>query len=733
MANNFLITGGEKLANRTNFKLVGRMEKFEELCTILTRMESNSVIVSGPSGVGITTLALALQARKADADAPFDIVNKRLFWLDTDGLFGLGDNDAIVKQFKSIFATLDRTPDSVLIVEDTLDLIGALQNSGLLHIVNALTAMVKAKKTQVFLEVREADLTQVLKCHSDFRDHFTLMDLIEPVGAELEEIALHGAKDIEECYGVRIDPAAVKAAIEMSSKYRSLDTGLTAAQPARTRTLLDRGMARYLLRAHSTPPLLAELEAELARLTSDGASAANDEKIAAVRAAIARHKAEFAKYQAKIKGYYAAQRDGEKSIAQMETLLRDLEEEEKKRHLDDPSAKTSAGDADFDLIARASGYATPEIIKLRGDIARTQAAVDENRVKYKAVTKEINDQLLFTADMVIDEFSRISGIDASKLKQNDAVKLLNLHGSLKRRVFGQDAALEHIDSAVKVWRRGRRTDKPLPFLFCGASGVGKTEVSKALAEALFDTDKALNRYDMGEFMEKNDVTKLIGAPPGYDGFAAGGEMTNSVRANPYQVMLWDEVEKAHPDIFNVCLNILDDGRCRDNLGRKVEFGDVVMPMTTNIGAEHALRVGSGAGDLTEEEAFELTIRDLKKAFRTEFLNRFDGRENIILFHKLNMDTIEKIVFREISRINAFYVGQSIDVRFPESQLREFCDKTYSPEIGARGLPGRIKRVEAMIVEKMMADAAFSGTLDIGFDAASRNFTSNWVPHDRKAA
>ena len=733
MANNFLITGGEKLASRTNFKLVGRTEKFEELCTILTRMEANSVIVSGPSGVGITTLALALQARKADADAPFDIVNKRLFWLDTDGLFGLGDNDAIVKQFKSIFAILDRTPDSVLIVEDTLDLIGALQNSGLMHIVNALTAMVKAKKTQVFLEVREADLTQVLKCHSDFRDHFTLMDLIEPVGAELEEIALHGAKDIEESYGVRIDPAAVKAAIDMSSKYRSLDTGLTAAQPARTRTLLDRGMARYLLRAHSTPPLLAELEAELARLNADGASAANDEKTAAVRAAIARHKAEFAKYQAKIKGYYAAQRDGEKSIAQMETLLRDLEEEEKKRHLDDPAGQASAGDADFDLIARASGYATPEIIKLRGDIARTQAAVDENRVKYKAVTKEINDQLLFTADMVIDEFSRISGIDASKLKQNDAVKLLNLHGSLKRRVFGQDAALEHIDSAVKVWRRGRRTDKPLPFLFCGASGVGKTEVAKALAEALFDTDKALNRYDMGEFMEKNDVTKLIGAPPGYDGFAAGGEMTNSVRANPYQVMLWDEVEKAHPDIFNVCLNILDDGRCRDNLGRKVEFGDVVMPMTTNIGADHALRVGSGPGDLTEEEAYELTIRDLKKAFRTEFLNRFDGRENIILFRKLNMDTIEKIVFREISRINAFYTSQSIEVRFPEAELREFCNKTYSPEIGARGLPGRIKRIEAMIVEKTMTTAACGGRLDIGFDAASRNFTSNWIPDDRKAA
>lgn len=733
MADNFLITGSAKLASRKNFKLVGRAEKFEELCTILTRMDSNSVIVSGPSGVGITTLALALQARKSDRDAPFDIVNKRLFWLDTDGLFGLGDNDAIVKQFKAIFAILNRTPDSILIVEDTLDLIDALRNSGLMHIVNALTAMVKAKKTQVFLEVREADLTQVFKCHSDFRDHFTLMDLTEPVGAELEEIALHGARDLEESYEVRIDASAVKAAIEMSSKYRSLDTGLPAAQPARSRTLLDRGMARYLLRAHSTPPLLAELEATLADLTGRPPSAENEDKVAAVRAAIARHKAEFAEYQAKIKGYYAAQREGEKSIAHMEAQLRGLEEEEKTHHLDDAAGAAAAGDADFDLIAKASGYATPEIVQLRRDIARTQAAVDDNRLKYKAVTKEINDRLLFTADMVIDEFSLISGIDASKLKQNDAVKLLNLHAALTRRVFGQDEVIDHVDRAVKVWRRGRRTDRPLPFLFCGASGVGKTEVSKGLAEALFDTDKALNRYDMGEFMEKNDVTKLIGAPPGYDGFAAGGEMTNSVRANPYQVMLWDEIEKAHPDIFNICLNILDDGRCRDNLGRKVEFGDVVMPMTTNIGADHALRVGTGPGDLSQDEAFELTTRDLKKAFRTEFLNRFEGRENIILFHKLNMDTVEKIVFREISRINAFYAAQGITVRFAEAQLRDFCDKTYSPEIGARGLPGRIKRIEAMIVEKIMADPAFGGTLDIGFDAASRHFTSNWISHDKKAA
>src|ERR1700733_14312147 len=372
MANNFLITGSEKLGSRKNFKLVGGAEKFEELCTILTRMESNSVIVSGPSGVGITTLALALQARKADPDAPFDIVNKRLFWLDTDGLFGLGDNDAIVKQFKAIFATLNRTPDSVLIVEDTLDLIDALRNSCLMHIINALTSMVKAKKTQIFLEVREADLTAVLKCHSDFRDHFTLMDLTEPVGDELEQIAMHSARELEENYSVKIDRGAVITAIEMSNKYRSLDTGLNRAQPQRTRTLLDRAMSRYLLDAHSIPPMLHELEAELAELSKREPSSDVTARIATVTEAIVRHKAEFAKRQTLIKKYFMAQRDGEKSIVLLEGEVRDLEEIEKNRHLDDDSkssdAKSKYSDADFDMIAQASGYAPPEITAKRKSI-----------------------------------------------------------------------------------------------------------------------------------------------------------------------------------------------------------------------------------------------------------------------------------------------------------------------------------------------------------------------------
>lgn len=236
---------------------------------------------------------------------------------------------------------------------------------------------------------------------------------------------------------------------------------------------------------------------------------------------------------------------------------------------------------------------------------------------------------------------------------------------LHRRVFGQDEALDYVYRAVKIWRRGRKTGKPLPFMFCGPSGVGKTEVGRGLAEGLFDTVAALNKFDMGEYMEKNDVTKLIGAPPGYEGFEVGGQMTNSIRNNPYQVMLWDEIEKAHQAIYNVLLGILDEGYCKDNIGRKCDFSDALMPFTTNIGQEHMLNE-----HLSDTEAYERTIHDLEQFFKPEFLNRFEGRENILVFRRLELPSIQRIALRELDRINSNYTP-NVSVVFPADQFECF--------------------------------------------------------------
>lgn len=685
----FLINGSDYLKAHPNFKLIGRKDILNDLCGILTQSSANSVIACGAGGVGISALALGLQARKLDDDAPFDIVNKRFFWLETDGLFGLGDNTAIQKEFQTIFSELNRTPDSVLIVEDTLDLIEALRNCGMLHVINALNAMVKTKKTQAFLEVRDKDLTEVYKTHSDFREHYTFFPVEEPTGVELQEIVYASAKNLEAYYSVAIDSKAVETAITLTNKYRALDTGLNRAQPERSRLLLDRAMSKYCLYAHSTP--------------IDG-----KEK-------------EFAENQELIKKYFSLQRQGEKSIILLEQEISKLIENEKNGNGKDKKFH----DADFDLLGEASGYTTPAIEEKRAKIKALEVGVEQNRFKYNEITETINDTLILTVDHIVEEFSRISGIETAKLKQDDKARLLNLGNVLKKRVFGQDDALEYVYRAVKIWRRGRRTGKPLPFMFCGPSGVGKTEVGRGLAEGLFDTVAALNKFDMGEYMEKNDVTKLIGAPPGYEGFEVGGQMTNSIRNNPYQVMLWDEIEKANQAIYNVLLGILDEGYCKDNIGRKCEFGDALMPFTTNIGQEHMLNK-----ELSENEAYERTMHDLEQFFKPEFLNRFEGRENILVFRRLELESIRRIANRELERINSNYAPNIVS-DFPADQLNAFCEKAYHPKIGARGIPGRIKTVEGFIVDKQLENENFKGVMNIAFDG--NNLKTSWSNHERQQA
>lgn len=685
----FLINGSDFLKARPGFELIGRKDILNDLCGILTQSSANSVIACGPGGVGISALALGLQARKLDDDAPFDIVNKRFFWLETDGLFGLGDNAAIQKEFQTIFSELNRTPDSVLIVEDTLDLIEALRNCGMLHVINALNAMVKTNKTQVFLEVRDKDLTEVYKTHSDFREHYTFFPVDEPVGDELKEIVYASAKNLEAYYSVVIHSKAIEAAITLTNKYRALDTGLNRAQPERARLLLDRAMSKYCLYAHSQP--------------------------------VPGKEAEFASNQEQIKKFFGLQRQGEKNIVLLEAEIAKLIENEKNGNGKDNKFHDPA----FDILGEASGYATPAIEEKRAKIKELEAGVALNRAQYEKITAAINDSLILTADHIVDEFSRISGIEAAKLKQDDKARLLSLGNVLKRRVFGQDDALEYVYRAVKIWRRGRRTGKPLPFMFCGPSGVGKTEVGRGLAEGLFDTVAALNKFDMGEYMEKNDVTKLIGAPPGYEGFEVGGQMTNSIRNNPYQVMLWDEIEKANQAIYNVLLGVLDEGYCKDNIGRKCEFGDALMPFTTNIGQEHMLNK-----DLSPNEAYERTMHDLEQFFKPEFLNRFEGRENILVFRSLELDSIRRIATRELDRINLNY-APSIQARFPTEQLNTFCDRVYHPKIGARGIPGRIKTVEGFIVDKQLEDENFQGVMDISFDGQA--LKTSWSEHERSKA
>lgn len=710
----FMTRGEDYLAKAPNFRLVGREAELKKLSSILVRNMANSVLLVGPGGVGCTALCMGLQAIKKDPDAPFDIVNKRFFWLDTDALFSSGDQVSIRDSFQKLMNTLDRTPDSVLIIEDTRDFIEAARNIGTLHFINALCLAIKSKKTQAILEARDEDLDVILKSHSDLRELFTLVDLAEPEGEALFKIVAERAEHLQEFHRIRIAESALRTAIELTTKYRSRDGGMNRAQPERSVSLLDRALATYRLGAHRQPPGLAAAEA--------ARKAAKTEKdIAEAQAQLTQVSEHWTGSQTKIKALYKRQRDGEIAVIELEEQLDKQIESEAAARQAPPESQVSeitGRIAKFARLATGAGLESEAVQDLRARIGKFQDEIATNRTAFETLTKELNDQLELTRDIVMREFSQISGISVSKLNEDEREKLRNLENELKQRIFGQDHVVRMLANAVKTARVGRRNqDRPqASFMFLGPSGVGKTEIAKALAASLLDDEKALTRFDMSEYMEKHAVSRLIGAPPGYEGFEAGGILTNAMRKNPLRVLLFDEIEKAHPDVFNVFLQILSDGRLTDNVGRTVSFSDAIIIMTTNIGQPHFLNP-----KLSVEEANAEAIGEIEKTYRSEFLNRFAGRQNIICFNKLDLPSIEKIVRREFDSIDRTYAQEGIKVEVAEADLKAFCEARYDPAIGARGLPGFIQANIEPIIVNMILDSDRRGKLQLAYNPKNAAF------------
>ncbi len=710
---NFLTRGEDYLSRTPNFKLVGRDEELKELSAILVRKMANSILLVGPGGVGCTALCKGLQASKHDPNAPFDIVSKRFFWLDTDSLFSSGDSASINAAFQKLMHVLYQTPDSLLIIEDTRDFLEAARNTGTMHFINALCLAIKTNKTQAILKSRDEDLDVILKGHSDMRELFTLIDLEEPTGQSLYDIVSDAAQGLQDYHKIKISDDAVRSAIELTTKYRAQDSGTGRAQPERSVSLIDRALSTYRLNAHRRPPGLAEAEQQRIRAKTTKEKSAAEDRIAELSA-------DWAIYQEQVRTLYRRQREGEIAVVELESQLESqLETEKSLRESGDAGEEKLTGRiARFAKLATGAGLESEAVRELRLQISRFRAEIAINRDGFNELTKSLNDSLELTRDVVLKEFSLISGISVNKLNENEREKLRNLEGDLKKRIFGQDHAIQLLANAVKTARVGRRNqDKPqASFMFMGPSGVGKTEIAKALAQSLLDDEKALTRFDMSEYMEKHAVSRLIGAPPGYEGFEVGGILTNAMRKNPLRVLLFDEIEKAHPDVFNVFLQILSDGRLTDNVGRTVSFSESIIIMTTNIGQSHFLNPS-----LTIEEANVAALEEVAKTYRSEFLNRFAGRQNIVCFNKLDLPSIERIVRREFDSMDKTYVQDGIDLKVTESDLKAFCKAHYDPAIGARGLPGFIQANIEPIVVNMILDSDNRGSVNLGYNSKKAVF------------
>lgn len=715
----FLTRGNELLKSKPDFKLLGRERELEKLAAILMRDKANSILLVGSGGVGCSALCMGLQAMKDEPNAPFDIVSKRLFWLDVDALFNSENNDEISTNFNKVVSILRTTPDSILIIDDTRDFIEATRNHGVTHFINTLNSLVKNGETQIIFEVRDEDLDLVIKSHSDMRESYTMIDLGEPDATVLPEIVNGSVVGLTRHHGIKIEPEAVSTAIELTNKYRTRDPGLSRAQPERSVTLLDRALATYRLNAHKQHPDIPGLVMAKALMSTQAHKDEIQSKIDALNL-------EFASTQIEIKRLFKLQRDGESRVLELEEQIEVLKKQEEERRQNGEDIGQRKINASINMM-NAGGYDSPAVTEVRNQISALQSVIAENRKQFEALTGAINSKLVLTKERILEEFSSISGIAVNKLNADEREKLKSLEAEIKNRIFGQDEAVHKLCNAVKIARVGRRgKGKPqASFMFLGPSGVGKTELAKALAASLNDDESTLTRFDMSEYMEKHAVAKLIGAPPGYEGFEAGGILTNAMRRNPNRILLFDEIEKAHDDVFNIFLQILDDGRLTDNVGRTVSFDESIILMTTNIGQTHFL------DDKLSDEEIEMAVdNELRTRYRNEFLNRFAGRQNIVQFRKLELGAIEKIVRREINGLDKTYSEKGVRVMISDKCLNDFCKANYDPSIGARGLPGYImSHLEPLIVDMILENSEIEGTMNITYDVKGGKFAYTFEPKE----
>lgn len=705
-----LIRGRDYLAKFPNFKRVGREHDLERISSILMRKSYNSLLLTGPTGVGVSWLTLGLQAIKELPNTPFDIIVKKLFWLNTDSLFSSGNSQKINEDFQKILKRMAQTPEAVLIIKDTYNFLETANNTGNSHFLNAINSIDKSNNFQVILEVRDDQLSSVLKWNPAIAEAYTLYDVKEPSNDDLALIVHSVAEKLTVHHKIAIDESAIEEAIQLTNKYRD-GFGLGGAQPQRSISLLDRALASYRLFTHEHHPVITELARKVE-------CAANDAERVELQNQLDLWKKDWSTLKGEIGKIYNYQREAEALRFELQDELATLLEEEKNREYPEASPVKT-----FAQLA-SGGFDSPAVSAIKEKLKKIDQEIAVNTEQHKKLVAIANKDLLLTKKEVLIEFSKISGIPAAKLDENEIEVLRHLEKNLLSRIFGQDDVVQHVANAVKVAKVDtvEESGPALSYLFLGPSGVGKTEMAKALAQYVYGDEKALVRFDMSEYMEKHAVAKLIGAPPGYEGFEAGGILTNSVRKNPVGIYLFDEIEKAHPDVFNIFLQVLSDGRLTDNIGRTVDFSEIMIIMTSNIGQPYYLDPS-----LSDEEAKSFAVEELNKTYRSELLNRFNGRENILHFKRLSFEVIEKIIRREITKLNKSYQSKGLEIVMTDASIAAFSHDHYDLIRGARGLPGYIKaNIRPIIVNHILNHPNDKGTFNAVYNTDQKVFEVSFV-------
>ena len=686
--------------------VIGRDEEIRRVLQILSRRTKNNPILIGEPGTGKTAIVEGLAHRILRGDVPENLKDKQLYSLDMGALIaGAKYKGEFEERLKSVINEVTKSNGQIILFIDEIHtLVGAGKGEGAMDAANILKPALARGELRSIGATTLDEYQKYFEKDKALERRFQTVMVNEPDTLSSISI-LRGLKErYENHHKVRIQDDAIIAAVELSNRYIT-DRFL----PDKAIDPMDEAAAKLRMERDSVPEELDEIERRLKQLEieREAIKRENDQpKLEQLGKEIAELKEQESSYKAKWEAERALVNKIQQNKQQMEQLKFEAERAER--------------EGDYGRVAEIR-YG--KLKALEDDIAKIQNQLRDTQGGEAMIKEEV------TAEDIADVVSRWTGIPVSKMLQSEREKLLHLEEELHKRVIGQDEAIQAVSDAVRRSRAGLQDPKrPIgSFIFLGTTGVGKTELAKALAEYLFDDDTMMTRIDMSEYQEKFSVSRLIGAPPGYVGYDEGGQLTEAVRRKPYSVVLFDEIEKAHPDVFNILLQVLDDGRLTDNKGRTVNFKNTIIIMTSNLGSQYIQSQFEKLTPSTSPAAREALIEDtkkgvlemLKKTIRPEFLNRID---ETIMFLPLTQDQIRQVVRLQISGITKMLEGNGIALQLTDAAVDFLAQAGYDPEFGARPVKRAIQRYLLNDLSKTILAQDIDRTKPIVVDAAGESLT-----------
>ena len=680
----------EMARNQKLDPVIGRDDEIRNVVRILSRKTKNNPCLIGEPGVGKTAIAEGLAQRIVKGDVPDNLKDKTLFSLDMGSLIaGAKFRGEFEERLKAVLNEVKKSDGEIILFIDELHtIVGAGKSEGAMDAGNLLKPMLARGELHCIGATTLNEYRQYIEKDAALERRFQPVMVDEPTVEDTIAI-LRGLKQRYEVYhGVKIQDGALIAAATLSNRYIS-DRFL----PDKAIDLVDEACALIKTEMNSMPTEMDDVRHDIMQLEIEEAALKNEEDNLS-KAHLEEIQKELAELRDKFNEMSTRWENERDSIGKVQKIREEIEQ---------VKAQIEQAENSYDLN-KAAELKYGRLPQLMEEKEACEKAAEEAE---HSTNKLLRDRV--TEEEIAKIVSRWTGIPVSKLVESERNKLLHLDDILHKRVIGQDEAVQKVADAILRSRAGiQDPNRPIgSFMFLGQTGVGKTELAKALAEALFDDEKAMVRIDMSEYMEKYSVSRLIGAPPGYVGYDEGGQLTEAVRRKPYAVVLFDEVEKAHPDVFNVLLQVLDDGRITDSQGRTVDFKNTIIILTSNLGSDIILEGITDNGEISEE-ARSMVDQLLKRSFRPEFLNRLD---EIIYYKPLTKANIYGIVDLLVKDLRKRMEARQLDLTLTDAAKDYMIDTAFDPQYGARPLKRFIQsNIETLVARKIIAEDPTPGTV-----------------------